>query len=106
MTTLSQARPYSKSIEILRATSEERNFIEQIKALSFLEAVLKVETMYGRQSKLGDKDSPSILKHNFFSRADPSILTWIWLESNENKTGQTKQADFFPALKTTSLSLP
>ena len=60
-----------------RATSGERKFIEQIKALIFLEAVLAIKIMYEPQSNLEKKDKPSILKDDFSSRTAPSIFTSI-----------------------------
>ena len=45
-----------------RATSGKRNFIEQIRAPIFLEAVLAIQKMYEPQSNLEEKVNPSILK--------------------------------------------
>ena len=55
------------------ATSEERNFIERMKAPIFLEAVLAIDTMQEPQSNLEDKVNPSILKDDYFSKTDPSF---------------------------------
>ena len=52
MTKTFQARPHSRFIEIKKTTSEERNFIEKIKAPIFLEAVLAIKTMEEPQSDL------------------------------------------------------
>ena len=60
-----------------RATSGERSFIEQIKAPIFLGVVLAIEIMSDPQSNLDEKDNPSILKDDFYSRTDPSIFTSI-----------------------------
>ena len=42
-----------------KATSEERNFIEKIKASTSLVATSAIETMYEPQLNLEEKDSPS-----------------------------------------------
>ena len=55
------------------ATSEERNFIERMKAPIFLEAVLAIDTMQEPQSSLEDKVNPSILKDDYFSKTDLSF---------------------------------
>ena len=60
-----------------RANSGERNFIEQIKAQIFLEAVLTIKIMYEPQSNLEKKVNPSILKDDFSSKTDPFIFTSI-----------------------------
>ena len=77
-----------------KANSGERNFIEQLKAPIFLEAVLAIGIM---QVNL------SILKDDFCSRTDPSIFTSIepLLLDWSNKTSWV-----FPALKSTSHFLP
>ena len=46
-------------------------------ALIFFEVVLAMETMYEPQFNLEEKDSPSILKYDFFSKTDPFIFTSI-----------------------------
>ena len=53
-----------------RATSGERNSIEQIKAIIFLEAALATETVQEFSSNLKEEVNPSILKDDFSSRAD------------------------------------
>ena len=58
-----------------KVTSGERNFIERIKAPFFLDAVLATEIIYETQSNLEEKDNPSILKHDFSPRTDPSIAS-------------------------------
>ena len=60
-----------------RPTSGERNFIERIKALIFLDAVLAIEIMYEPQSNLEERVNPGILKDGFSSRTDPPIFTSI-----------------------------
>ena len=56
-----------------RATSGERNFIEQIKApISNFQGGFKEP-----QSNLEETVNPSILKDDFSSRTDPSIFTSI-----------------------------
>ena len=66
-----------------RATSRERSFIEQIKAPIFLGVVLAIEIMSEPQSNLDEKDNPSILKDDFYSRTDPSIVPVLLDRSNE-----------------------
>ena len=44
MTTVFHAKPYGRFIEV-RTTSRERNFLEQIKAPIFVEAVLAIDTL-------------------------------------------------------------
>ena len=56
-----------------RATSEERNLIERIKAPIFLEEVLAIEIMLEPLSNLEEKVNARILKDYFSSRIDPSI---------------------------------
>ena len=60
-----------------RATAGERNFIEQIKAPIFLEAVLAIEITKEPQFNLEEKVNPSILNDDFSSSADPCIFTSI-----------------------------
>ena len=86
-----------------RPTSGERNFIERIKALIFLDAVLAIEIMYEPQSNLEERVNPGILKDGFSSRTDPPIFTSIEpvLLDWSNKTSWV-----FPALKSTSYFLP
>ena len=60
-----------------RATSGERIFIEQIKALIFLEAISAIQIMQEPQSNLEEKLNPSILKDDFSSRTDPPIFLSI-----------------------------
>ena len=60
-----------------RATSGERNLIEQIKTPMFLEALLPAEIMQEPQSNLEEKINSGILKYNFSSRTDSSIFTSI-----------------------------
>ena len=50
-----------------RATSEGRNFIDQIKAPVFLKAVLGIKIIYEPQFNLEDKDNPSIKQDCFSS---------------------------------------
>ena len=54
-------------LERCRATSIERNFIEQIKTPIFLEALLATEIMQDLKSNLEEKVNPSILKDEFSS---------------------------------------
>ena len=60
-----------------RATSGERNVVERINAPIFLEAILAIETLQEPQSNLEEKDNPSILKDDLFSRINPSIFASI-----------------------------
>ena len=60
-----------------RATSGERNFIEQIKTSIFFEEFLAIKVMYEPQSNLEEKVNSSILKDDFSSTIDPSILRSI-----------------------------
>ena len=71
-----------------RASSGERNFVERIKAPIFLEAVLAIEIMQEPQSNLEKKVDSNILKDDFSSKTDPSILTSIAPEllDQSNKT--------------------
>ena len=46
-------------------TIKKRHFIEQIKALIFLEAVLKIKAMSEPHSNLQEIDIPNIIKDNF-----------------------------------------
>ena len=71
-----------------RAPSGERNFVERIKAPIFSEAVLAKEIMHEPQFNLEKKVDSSILKDDFSSRTDPSILTSIAPEllDQSNKT--------------------
>ena len=45
MKTIFHGWPYGRFMEIHTATSEERNFIAQIKATIFFEAILETEIM-------------------------------------------------------------
>ena len=60
-------------LERYRATSGERNFIEQMKAPIFLEAVLAI--MQETQYNLEEKVNLNILKDNFSPRTNASIFT-------------------------------
>ena len=60
-----------------RAPSGEINFVERIKAPIFLEAVLAIEIMQEPQSNLEKKVDSNILKDDFSSKTEPSILTSI-----------------------------
>ena len=102
MTTVFYARLYCRFIEI-QATSVERNFIEQIKAPIFLEAVLAIEIMKEPQSNLEEKVNPIILKDDFSSRTDPSIFTSI---TPVLLDWSIETSSVFPALKSTSHFLP
>ena len=88
-----------------RATSGEGNFIEQIKAPIFFEAVLAIEMMQHDepQSNLEEKVSLSILKNDFSSGTDPCIFKSIApvLLDWSNKTSLV-----FSALKLVSHFLP
>ena len=77
--TLQQYSMHGCMVHLLRyrATSGERNFIEQIKAPIFLEVVLAKEIMLEPQSNLEKKVNPSIQKDDFSSRTDPSIFLSI-----------------------------
>ena len=57
-----------------RATSEEENFIEQIKASIFLDELLAIEIMQEPLSNFEVKVNPSILKDQFYSRRDLFIF--------------------------------
>ena len=57
---------------IYTATSEERNFIERIKAPIYLR-----QFVYDSQSNLKEKVNHSITKDDFYSRTDPSIFILI-----------------------------
>ena len=59
----------------LTATSGERNFIERIILLIFLETVKAIEMMQEPQFNLEKKESPSMLNNGFSSKTDPSIIT-------------------------------
>ena len=76
MTTVFPARSYGRFIEI-KSNLRKKNFIEQIKAPIFLEAVVAIEIMEDIQSNLDEKDNSSILKDEFSSRTDLSIFTSI-----------------------------
>ena len=75
------------------------NFIEQIKAPIFLEAVLAIQIMWEYQSNLKNKVKPSILKDDYYSTTGPSnfpsMSPVLWNYSN-------KTSWVFPALKSTS----
>ena len=77
MTTIIHAWPYGRFIEIYKATSGERNFIEQIKPPIFFETDLAIETMHEPQANLEEKLNPNILKDDFSSRTDPSTFTLV-----------------------------
>ena len=66
MTTVFHARLYGRftKIKSKQILIEQINFIEQIKAPIFLEAVLAID-MSEPQSNLGEIDNPSILKDDF-----------------------------------------
>ena len=55
-----------------RATSGERNFIEQIKAPIFLKAVLAIEIMWELKLNLEEKGNSGILKDDFCWRTEPA----------------------------------
>ena len=55
-----------------------------------------METMYEPQFNLEEKDSPSILKYDFFSKTDPFIFTSI---SPELLDQSNETSWVFPALK-------
>ena len=57
-----------------RATSEERNLKEQIKAPIFLEELLAIEIIQESQSNFEEKVNSSILKAQFYSRTDLFIF--------------------------------
>ena len=82
-----------------RATSGERNFIEQIKVQIFLQEVLAIEIMQEPPSNLEEKVNPSLIKDDFSLRKDPLIFTSIVsvLLNRSNKTSQV-----FPVLISTS----
>ena len=88
MTIIIHAWPYGRFIKIYKATSGERNFIEQIKPPIFFETVLAIEIMYEPQSNLEEKVNPSILKGDFSSRTDPSTFKLVApvLLDQSNKT--------------------
>ena len=77
MTPVFHAWAYGVDLQRYIATSEERNFIEQIKAPIFFKAVLAIDMMYDSKSNLEEKVNPSILKDDFSSRTDPSLFTSI-----------------------------
>ena len=54
-----------------RAFSEERKFIERIKTLIFLQAVLAIEIMEDPQSNLEEKVNPSV----FLERVESIIIS-------------------------------
>ena len=58
-----------------RATSKKRHFIERIKALILLEALLAKQTMEELQSNL--EDNTNTLKDDYSSRTELSIFTSI-----------------------------
>ena len=87
MTTVFQARSIGRFIEI-NLTSEERNFIERIKAVIFMKLGLAMQKMEEAQLNLEEKDSPSILKDGFCSKRALSIfiLKAPWLSDQSNET--------------------
>ena len=87
MTTVFQARSIGRFIEI-NLTSEERNFIERIKAVIFMKLGLAMQKMEEAQLNLEEKDSPSIPKDGFCSKRALSIfiLKAPWLSDQSNET--------------------
>ena len=77
MTKVFLAWPCGRFVEIYRATSAEKNFIERTNPPIFYEADLAIEIMQKPQSNLEEKVNPSILKDDFGSRTAPSILKSI-----------------------------
>ena len=65
MTKVFLAWPCGRFIEIYRATSAEKNFIERKNPTTFYEADLATEIMQKPQSNLEEKVNPSILKDDF-----------------------------------------
>ena len=103
MTIIIHAWPYGRFIEIYKATSGEKNFIEQIKPLIFFQTVLAIEIMYEPQPNLEEKVNPSILKGDFSSRTDQSTFKLVApvLLDQSNKTNSV-----FLASKLTNHFLP
>ena len=64
-------------LSIYMETSGERNFIEQTKTPTFLEAVLAIEIMYEPQFNLEEEFNLSILKDDFSSRLELPNFTSI-----------------------------
>ena len=67
----------------IQSIIRKRNFVERIKALIFLEAVLAIEIIQEPQSNLEKKVDFSTLKDDFSSKTDPSILTSMTFSSFE-----------------------
>ena len=74
MTTVLHTQPYCRFIGI-QSNLRRKRLQEQTKVPIFLKAVLVIEIMQESQSSLEEKVNPSILKYEFSSRTDPSILT-------------------------------
>ena len=55
-----------------RATSEERNFMEHIKAPIFSEAVLAILIMWEPKLTFKEKDNSGVIKDDFCWRVDPA----------------------------------